>query len=99
LRRSATAPLGSKCGARLIRSYPNGEVASARGNTSGASTSARRKPPRPAEEDQPTTEVSDHRQTGAEQHYERELHVLTGFEQQETSAGVAQVVRPLEHAG
>ena len=75
--------------ARLIRHYPNGETASHVVGYIGRINQREKE----AIEDWPEEEQANYRGTdhigklGAEQHYERELHGVTGFEQVETSAG------------
>jgi penicillin-binding protein 2 len=80
---------GVEVRARLIRSYPNGEVASHVigyiGRINQREKEAIEEWP---EEDQANYRGTDHiGKLGAEQRYERELHGVTGFEQVETSAG------------
>jgi len=80
---------GVEVRARLIRNYPNGEVASHVigyiGRISQRDKEAIEEWP---EEDQANYRGTDHiGKLGAEQRYERELHGVTGFEQVETSAG------------
>jgi penicillin-binding protein 2 len=80
---------GVEVRARLIRNYPNGEVASHVvgyiGRINQREKEAIEEWP---EEDQANYRGTDHiGKLGAEQRYERELHGLTGFEQVETSAG------------
>jgi penicillin-binding protein 2 len=75
--------------ARLIRHYPHGEVASHVIGYIGRINQREKE----AIEDWPEEEQANYRGTdyigklGAEQHYERELHGVTGFERVETSAG------------
>ena len=75
--------------ARLIRHYPNGEVASHVVGYIGRINQREKE----QIEDWPEEDQANYRGTdyigklGAEQHYERELHGLTGFERVETSAG------------
>jgi penicillin-binding protein 2 len=75
--------------ARLIRHYPNGEVASHVIGYIGRINQREKE----QIEDWPEEDQANYRGTdyigklGAEQHYERELHGLTGFERIETSAG------------
>jgi penicillin-binding protein 2 len=80
---------GVEVRARLIRNYPNGEVASHVvgyiGRINQREKEAIEEWP---EEDQANYRGTDHiGKLGAEQRYERELHGVTGFEQVETSAG------------
>ncbi len=80
---------GVEVRARLIRHYPNGEVASHVigyiGRINQREKEAIEEWP---EEDQANYRGTDHiGKLGAEQRYERELHGTTGFEQVETSAG------------
>jgi penicillin-binding protein 2 len=80
---------GVEVRARLIRNYPNGEVASHVigyiGRINQREKEAIQEWP---EEDQANYRGTDHiGKLGAEQRYERELHGVTGFEQVETSAG------------
>jgi penicillin-binding protein 2 len=75
--------------ARLIRHYPNGEVASHVIGYIGRINQREKE----QIEDWPEEDQANYRGTdyigklGAEQHYERELHGVTGFERVETSAG------------
>ncbi|QCB47448.1 penicillin-binding protein 2 [Hydrogenophaga sp. PAMC20947] len=75
--------------ARLIRHYPNGDVASHVIGYIGRINQREKE----QIEDWPEEDQANYRGTdyigklGAEQHYERELHGLTGFERIETSAG------------
>jgi len=75
--------------ARLIRHYPNGEIASHVVGYIGRINQREKE----AIEDWPDEDQANYRGTehigklGAEQHYERELHGLTGFDRVETSAG------------
>ena len=75
--------------ARLIRHYPNGDIASHVVGYIGRINQREKE----AIEDWPEEEQANYRGTdhigklGAEQQYERELHGVTGFEQVETSAG------------
>lgn len=75
--------------ARLIRNYPNGEVASHVIGYIGRINQREKE----SIEDWPEEEQANYRGTehigklGVEQSYERELHGITGFEQIETSAG------------
>ena len=80
---------GVEVRARLIRNYPNGEVASHVigyiGRINQREKEAIEEWP---EEDQANYRGTDHiGKLGAEQRYERELHGVTGFERVETSAG------------
>ncbi|MCW5654912.1 penicillin-binding protein 2 [Hydrogenophaga sp.] len=89
---------GVEVRARLLRQYPNGDVAShvigyiGRINQREKETIA----------DWPEEDQANYRGTeyigklGAEQQYERELHGITGFERVETSAG-GRAVRSLAH--
>ncbi|HAX19195.1 MAG TPA: penicillin-binding protein 2 [Hydrogenophaga sp.] len=75
--------------ARLLRSYPNGEVASHVIGYIGRINQREKE----SIEEWPDEEQANYRGTehigklGAEQSYERELHGITGFERVETSAG------------
>ncbi|PKO28546.1 MAG: penicillin-binding protein 2 [Betaproteobacteria bacterium HGW-Betaproteobacteria-9] len=75
--------------ARLLRSYPNGEVASHVIGYIGRINQREKE----SIEEWPDDEQANYRGTehigklGAEQSYERELHGITGFERVETSAG------------
>ena len=75
--------------ARLIRHYPNGDVASHVIGYIGRINQREKE----QIEDWPEEDQANYRGTdyigklGAEQHYERELHGVTGFERVETSAG------------
>jgi penicillin-binding protein 2 len=82
--------------ARLIRQYPNGEVAShVVGYIGRINQREKERIEDWPEEDQANYRGTDHiGKLGAEQSYERELHGLTGFERVETSAG-GQAVRLL----
>ena len=80
---------GVEVRARLIRNYPNGEIASHVVGYIGRINQREKE----AIEDWPEEDQANYRGTdhigklGAEQRFERELHGLTGFEQVETSAG------------
>ncbi len=80
---------GVEVRARLIRNYPNGEIASHVVGYIGRINQREKE----AIEDWPEEDQANYRGTdhigklGAEQRYERELHGVTGFEQVETSAG------------
>ena len=84
--------------ARLLRSYPNGEVASHVIGYIGRINQREKE----SIEEWPDEEQANYRGTehigklGAEQSYERELHGITGFERVETSAG-GRAVRSLAH--
>ena len=84
--------------ARLIRHYPNGDVASHVIGYIGRINQREKE----QIEDWPEEDQANYRGTdyigklGAEQHYERELHGVTGFERVETSAG-GRAVRSLAH--
>ena len=82
--------------ARLIRQYPNGEVAShVVGYIGRINQREKERIEDWPEEDQANYRGTDHiGKLGAEQSFERELHGLTGFERVETSAG-GQAVRLL----
>jgi penicillin-binding protein 2 len=75
--------------ARLIRHYPYGEIASHVVGYIGRINQREKE----SIEDWPEEEQANYRGTeyigklGAEQHYERELHGVTGFDRVETSAG------------
>ncbi|MGS5090077.1 penicillin-binding protein 2 [Hydrogenophaga sp. A37] len=75
--------------ARLIRHYPHGEIASHVVGYIGRINQREKE----SIEDWPEEEQANYRGTeyigklGAEQHYERELHGITGFDRVETSAG------------
>ena len=75
--------------ARLIRHYPHGEIASHVVGYIGRINQREKEDI----EDWPEEEQANYRGTeyigklGAEQHYERELHGITGFDRVETSAG------------
>jgi penicillin-binding protein 2 len=75
--------------ARLIRHYPHGEIASHVVGYIGRINQREKEDI----EDWPEEEQANYRGTeyigklGAEQHYERELHGVTGFDRVETSAG------------
>src|SRR5690606_1899013 len=75
--------------ARLIRHYPNDEVAShVIGYIGRINQREKEQIEDWPEEDQANYRGTDHiGKLGAEQHYERELHGVTGFERVETSAG------------
>ena len=80
---------GVEVRARLLRQYPNGEVASHVIGYIGRINQREKE----SIEDWPEDEQANYRGTehigklGAEQSYERELHGVTGFERVETSAG------------
>jgi penicillin-binding protein 2 len=80
---------GVEVQARLIRHYPHGEVASHVVGYIGRINQREKE----AIEDWPDEDQANYRGTesigklGVEQHYERELHGITGFERVETSAG------------
>ncbi len=84
--------------ARLLRQYPNGDVASHVIGYIGRINQREKE----AIADWPEEEQANYRGTehigklGAEQQYERELHGITGFERVETSAG-GRAVRSLAH--
>ena len=82
--------------ARLIRQYPNGDVAShVVGYIGRINQREKERIEDWPEEDQANYRGTDHiGKLGAEQSYERELHGITGFERVETSAG-GQAVRLL----
>ena len=89
---------GVEVRARLLRSYPHGEVASHVVGYIGRINQREKE----AIEEWPDEEQANYRGTehigklGAEQSYERELHGITGFERVETSAG-GRAVRSLAH--
>ncbi len=89
---------GVEVRARLLRQYPNGEVASHVIGYIGRINQREKE----AIEDWPEDDQANYRGTeyigklGAEQQYERELHGITGFERVETSAG-GRAVRSLAH--
>jgi penicillin-binding protein 2 len=80
---------GVEVRARLIRNYPNGEVAShVMGYIGRINQREKEAIEEWPEEDQANYRGTEHiGKLGAEQRYERELHGVTGFEQVETSAG------------
>ncbi|MCB2017279.1 MAG: penicillin-binding protein 2 [Hydrogenophaga sp.] len=75
--------------ARLIRHYPNGEVASHVVGYIGRINQREKEDIEEwPEEEQANYRGTDHiGKLGIEQHYERELHGITGFDRVETSAG------------
>jgi len=89
---------GVEVRARLLRQYPNGEVASHVIGYIGRINQREKE----AIADWPEDDQANYRGTeyigklGAEQQYERELHGITGFERVETSAG-GRAVRSLAH--
>ncbi|WP_439518198.1 penicillin-binding protein 2 [Hydrogenophaga sp.] len=89
---------GVEVRARLLRQYPNGEVASHVIGYIGRINQREKE----AIGDWPEEDQANYRGTeyigklGAEQQYERELHGITGFERVETSAG-GRAVRSLAH--